>query len=73
MDLTVGLSLGLSLVLLQTGVTRRSPCLLLAALTGVLGSLLAYWAWFIRLLWVSDKQTAGQVSRDMEIRSNVWF
>ena len=62
-DLAVGLWLGLSLVLLQVGVTRRSPGLVLAALTGLLTSLLAYWAWFIRLLWVSDKQTAGQVGQ----------
>ena len=62
-DLAVGLWLGLSLVLLQVGVSRRSPGLVLAALTGLLTSLLAYWAWFIRLLWVSDKQTAGQVGQ----------
>ena len=60
-DLAAGLWLGLSLVLLQLGVTRRSAGLILAALTGLLASLLAYWAWFIHLLWVSDKQTAGQV------------
>ena len=60
-DLAAGLWLGLSLILLQVGVTRRSPGLVLAALTGVLTSLLAYWAWVIRLLWSSERQTAGQV------------
>ena len=60
-DLTAGLWLALSLILLQVGVTRRSPGLVLASLIGVLTSLLAYWAWVIRLLWSSERQTAGQV------------
>ena len=74
-DLAVGLWLGLSLVLLQVGVTRRSPGLVLAALTGLLTSLLAYRAWFIRLLWVSDKQTAGQVGQQklMNLEMNISF
>ena len=72
-DLAVGLWLGLSLVLLQVGVTRRSPGLVLAALTGLLASLLAYWAWFIHLLWVSDKQTAGQVGQQKLMTYNEYF
>ena len=60
-----GLSLGLSLILLQVGLTRRSPGLVLATLIGVLVTLLSYWAWFIHLLWVIDKQAAGQVSQTL--------
>ena len=72
-DLAVGLWLGLSLVLLQVGVTRRSPGLVLTALTGLSASLLAYWAWFIHLLWVSDKQTAGQVGQQKYMTHNEYF